>query len=52
MGVPPGFGTQPMSVLQPFGGIPPTSTVSLAPSVNTEQVSYSYVCVVLYILHN
>ena len=27
-----------MSVSQPFGGIPPTSTVSLAPSVSTEQV--------------
>ena len=48
MGIPPGFGSQPMSVSQPFGGIPPTSTVSLAPSVSTEQVSHCVECNLCY----
>ena len=48
MGVPPGIGSQPMSVSQPFWGIPPTSTVSLAPSVSTEQVRLCVVCNLCY----
>ena len=54
MGVPSSFGSQPMSVSQPFWGIPPTSTVSVAPSVSTEQVRLvlCVICVVLYIPYN
>ena len=48
MGVPSGFGSQPMSVSQPFWGIPPASTVSLAPSVSTEQVRLCVECNLCY----